>query len=119
MAVTPTRNAAGADATAPSRPGTVEALWRSTNWAQLAAEAVEHALGSVQLPGYVLGVVADRPVRAAERHVRDVRPQHVRLDERFDPVPDLLAVTVEVERVRHQVEAVIARARTLPVDDPS
>src|SRR4029450_7772987 len=86
-AQTPTRNAAGADATAPSRPGTVEALWRSTNWAQLGAEAVEHALGSVQLSGYVLGVVADRPVRAAERHVRDVRPQHVRLDERFDPGP--------------------------------
>ena len=85
---------------------------------ELGAVAVEQALGSVQLPGYVLGVVADRPVRAPERHVRDVRPQHVRLDERFDPVPDLLAVTVEVERVRHEVVAVIARARTLPVDDP-
>ena len=79
---------------------------------------VEHALGAVQLPGDILGVVADRPVRATERHVRDVRPQHVRLDERLDPVPDLLAVTVEVERERHQVVAVIARARTLPVDDP-
>ena len=49
--------------------------------------------------------------------MRDVRPQHVRLDERLDPVPDLLAVTVEVERERHQVVTVIARARTLPVDD--
>ena len=42
----------------------------------------------------------------------------LRLDERFDPVPDLLAVTVEVERERHEVVAVIARTRTFPVDDP-
>jgi len=81
------------------------------------------ALGSVQLPGYVLGVVADRPVRAPERPVRDVRPPYVRLDEPFDPVPDLLAVTVEVERVGHEVVAVIARARTsqsmIPVSVPS
>src|SRR6185503_5141494 len=55
---------------------------------ELGTVAVEQALGSVQLPGYVLGVVADRPARAPQRHVRDVRPQHVRLDERFDPVPD-------------------------------
>ena len=85
---------------------------------ELGAEAVEHAVGSVQLPGDILGMVTDRPVGAPERHVRRVRAQHTRLEERFDPVPDLLAVTVEVERVRHQVEAVIARARILPVDDP-
>jgi hypothetical protein len=84
----------------------------------LGAVAVEQALGSGQLPGYVLRVVADRPVRAPERHVRGVRPQPMRLDERFDPVPDLLAVTVEVERVRHEVVVMIARARTIPVDDP-
>lgn len=79
---------------------------------------VERALGAVQLPGDIVGVAADRPVRATERHVRGVRPQHVRLDERLDPVPDLLAVTVEVERERHQVVAVIAPARTLRIDDP-
>src|SRR5262249_19821437 len=64
---------------------------------QLRVVSVEHALGSVQLPGHVLGVVADRPVRELECHVRDVRPQQVRLDERLHPVPDLLAGTVEVE----------------------
>ena len=91
---------------------------RVSRQGELGAVAVQQALGSVQLSRYVLGVVADRPVRAPERPVRDVRPQHMRLDERFDPVPDLLAVTVEVERERDQVEAVIARAGIFPVDDP-
>ncbi len=79
---------------------------------------VEDALGAIQLPGDILGVVADRPVRATERQVRDVRPQHARLEEWLDLIPDLLAVTVEVERERHQVVAVVAPARILPVDDP-
>jgi len=91
----------------------------SESQGELGAIAVEQALSSVQLPRYVLGAVADRPVRAPERHVSDVRPQHLRLDERFDTIPDLLAVTVEVERVGYEVLAVISRAGILPVDDPS
>ena len=54
-----------------------------------------------------------------QRVVGDVRPKHARLDAGgLDDVPDRLIVPVEVEREPDQVEAGIAAARALPVDDP-
>src|SRR5437868_6911851 len=70
----------------------------------LAVVSVEGALGSVELPGHVVGVVADRPVRELERHVGHICPHQMRLDERFQAIPDLLAGTVEIKCEPHQVE---------------
>lgn len=51
--------------------------------------------------------------------VGDVRAQHPRLDAGgLDDVPDRLIVPVEVVREPDEIEAGIAGARALPVDDP-
>src|SRR4051794_37525327 len=80
---------------------------------------IEHALGAVELAGHVVGVVVHLPGREPQRVVRDVCPKHARLDARgLDDVPDRLIVPVEVVREPDEIEAGIAAARALPVDDP-
>jgi hypothetical protein len=80
---------------------------------------IEDALGAVELAGHVIGVVVDLPGRAPQRVVGDVRSKHARLDAGgLDDVPDRLIVPVEVVREPDEIEAGIAGARALPVDDP-
>jgi hypothetical protein len=80
---------------------------------------IEDALGAVELAGHVIGVVVDLPRRAPQRVVRDVRSKHAPLDAGgLDDVPDRLIVPVEVVREPDEIEAGIAGARALPVDDP-
>jgi len=64
-------------------------------------------------------VVVDLPGRTPQRVVGDVRPKHARLDAGgLDDVPDRLIVPVEVVREPDEIEAGIAGAGALPVDDP-
>ena len=80
---------------------------------------VEDALGAVELARHILGMVTGGPAGAAQRVVGDVRPKHARLDAGgLDDVPDRLIVSVEVVREPDEIEAGIAGARALPIDDP-
>src|SRR6266550_3599817 len=80
---------------------------------------IEDALGAVELAGHVIGVAVDLPGRAPQRVVGDVRSKHAPLDAGgLDDVPYRLIVPVEVVREADEIEAGIAGARTLPVDDP-
>ena len=80
---------------------------------------LEDALGAVELAGHVIGVVVDLPGRAPQRVVGDVRSKHPPFDAGgLDDVPDRLIVPIEVVGEPDEIEAGIAGARALPVDDP-
>src|SRR4029453_6893971 len=80
---------------------------------------IEDALGAVELAGHVIGVVVDLPGRAPQRVMGDVRSKNAPLDAGgLDEVPDRLIMPVEVVREPDEIEARIAGARALPVDDP-
>lgn len=80
---------------------------------------IEDALGAVELAGHVVSVVVNLPGRAPQRVMGDVRSKHAGLDAGgLDDVPDRLIVPVEVVREPDEIEAGIAGAGALPVNDP-